>query len=197
MPTPLVLASASPRRAELLQQMNLSFAVMPEPVDEEAFSDPDPTRLATAIAAAKAEACRAKHGRSDSWILAADTVVYAQGTSLGKPSDRHHAREMLHTLAGHEHVVITGLALTVPGRPDVHRQACETRVWFAPLDHDEVEWYLDSGEWDGVAGAYRIQGRAACFITAISGSYSNVVGLPIHTLYSILTAYHYPVRETG
>lgn len=190
---PLILASGSPRRAELLTQMGLEFTVLSVPIDESAFAHDDPAECAQMIATAKAEASRATHTLDDAWILAADTIVYANGRAMGKPTDRNDARIMLSLLSGRRHTVVTGIALVVPREPRPHTTSCTTEVEFAPLTDDEITWYLDSDEWRGVAGAYRIQGKAACFIHNLSGSYSNVVGLPIHTLYSILTAYYYPV----
>ncbi|MFW5684095.1 MAG: Maf family protein, partial [Spirochaetota bacterium] len=132
-------------------------------------------------------------------LLAADTVVAASGTILEKPASREHAREMLEMLSGRTHQVVTGVAfvagaidasgswLSVAAADAAVARFCESHVTFASLSVAEIEAYLDSDEWRGVAGGYRIQGLAARHITALSGSYSNVVGLPLNLVYSILT----------
>ena len=139
------------------------------------------------IARAKADAVAARHpGRV---VLAADTTVVLDGAILAKPRDRADAARMLRALAGREHDVLTGIALARGGRPDGHDEHVEsTRVTFAPMTDEEIASYVASGEADDKAGAYGIQGLAACFIPRIDGSYSNVVGLPVEVVYRMLRA---------
>jgi nucleoside triphosphate pyrophosphatase len=169
-PVRLILASASPRRAELLTAAGFEFDVIPADVDETPIPGEDPMQYALRVSGAV--------------VLAADTVVVADGEILGKPGDSADARRMLRLLAGRAHDVHTGVV--------VHQGTAEraevvtTRVWFHALDESEIAWYVESGEPDGKAGAYAIQGRAARFIERIDGSWSNVVGLPVATVYRLL-----------
>lgn len=186
--TTLVLASGSPRRSQLLQQMGIPHEILAPELDEREFTGNSPSALVRELARAKAAAVRdlLPDGVAR-WILAADTVVVASGTTLGKPSGLDDAERMMRALSGRTHQVLTGLAVWIPGARAALVRRSRTRVTFARLSATEITTYLASGEWRGVAGAYRIQGRAALFIDHISGSYSNVVGLPIHLVYSILT----------
>jgi septum formation protein len=132
------------------------------------------------------------------FILAADTIVGIDDTALGKPGDEQEARRMLEKLSGRTHTVYTGVALCrLPAdgaRPGlVDSEVAQTRVRFAPLSEREITYYLHSGEWHGAAGAYRIQGRAELFIEGVQGSYSNVVGLPIRLVYSMLQRSGYDI----
>lgn len=188
----LILASGSPRRHDLLNQIGLNHEVIPPHLDEEAFTDDDPVKLVQTLAAAKAEAVRiATPGASQRWILAADTVVAVDGQILGKPSDREQAAAMIRKLSGHTHLVVTGIAIWPPGVATPTVRVAETNVTFTSLTAGEIEHYLETNDWKDVAGAYRIQGRAGLYIEWLSGSYSNVVGLPIHLVYSILTKHGY------
>lgn len=135
-------------------------------------------------ARAKAEAAKPAGGTSA--ILAADTVVVRGATLLDKPEDREDARRMMTVLAGGTHQVITAVVLSGLDHSRIAEQTVVTDVRFAPITELEMEWYLDVGDWHGVAGAYRIQGVAAVFVEHIAGSYSNVVGLPINTVYSMV-----------
>ena len=221
---PLVLASGSPRRSELLRQVSIPFRVHVPEVDELSIRHASPVRLARELAVAKAltaamELAAARESSTgedegadrpadpDEWILAADTVVAIGLRILEKPADRAEAFAMISRLAGRTHRVITGVALLVPGRPRgpitaPARFLCVrhriTRVTFNRLSAAEIEWYLDRDEWHDVAGAYRVQGAAARYIRRIRGSYSNVVGLPLELVYSILTGHNRPVsgRDT-
>lgn len=188
----LILASSSPRRRELLNQIGIDHEVIPPDLDEEAFTEDDPVELVQTLAAAKAEVVRTtSQGASDRWILAADTVVEVAGHILGKPSDRAHAAAMIRELSGRTHSVVTGIAIWPPGATKPTVKVAETSVSFANLTAEEVEHYLETNDWEGAAGAYRIQGRAGLYVEWLSGSYSNVVGLPIHLVYSILTEHGY------
>lgn len=177
--------------------MGIAFTVAAVGIDESALSDPDPTVLARALAQRKAAASWRANRLDESWVLGADTIVYVGDEPLGKPADRNQAQQMLSRISGTDHEVITGLALLPPSAgavypPTVIGGLCRTTVTFRTLSSREIDWYLDTGEWEGVAGAYRIQGAAARYIDDLQGSYSNVVGLPIATLYSILRDHNYP-----
>lgn len=180
----LVLASASPRRAELLRAAGFGFDVAPADVDETPAPGEAPTAYALRVARDKAAAAWTR--QKDSAILAADTVVVAAGEILGKPRDAADAARMLALLSGAVHLVHTAVVLRA-GTQDASAVE-DTRVHFRPLSRDEIAWYVATGEPDGKAGAYAIQGHAARFVTRIEGSWSNVVGLPVATVYGMLKA---------
>ncbi len=186
----LVLASASPRRRELLTQMGLAFTVIPSRADETLDHGRDPGELACEIAERKMAdvAARVPEGV---WVLGADTFIVFRGRFMGKPRDRGEARLMLSSLSGNTHQVITGLALR-DGSSGVTTAYETTDVTFRPLSPAEIDWYLSTGEWEDVAAAYRIQERGACLVSSITGSPSNVVGLPIHRFYGMLRDTNYP-----
>ncbi len=145
--------------------------------------------IEAAAAAAGTAAVRAPTANGQKpWVLGVDTLVELEGRALGKPHSAREAEQMLTSLSGRIHRVVSGIALlTDPGHaPDV--RACCTEVRFRTLSGADLEYYLDSGEWSGVAGGYRIQGRGAFLIEWIRGSYSNVVGLPLETFYAMLRA---------
>ncbi len=168
----LRLASGSPRRSGLLTALGVEFEAVAPQIDENAFAEP---------ALAKAEAV----ARADAVTLAADTLVLVDGEVLGKPRDLEHAREMLHRLAGREHVVRTAVALLgVAGRR--LRFAVRSRVWTKPADRDRIEAFLATGEPLGKAGAYNIQGAGGALIARYDGCYANIVGLPLcHTYHAL------------
>jgi nucleoside triphosphate pyrophosphatase len=180
----LILASASPRRAELLVSAGFAFDIQPADVDETPGTDESPQAYALRLARDKADTVFRRCRQSGSVVLGADTVVVLGGQILGKPSDSEDSRRMLRLLSGAAHDVHTGIVVRTP-----HAERAEvatTRVRFRRLDDSEIEWYLASGEAEGKAGAYAIQGRAARFIDHIEGSWSNVVGLPIADVYRLL-----------
>jgi septum formation protein len=184
----LVLASASPRRAELLTTAGFTFDVEPVDVDETPHVNEAPTEYALRVARDKAAArWRLANPRPrDICVLAADTVVVADGRILGKPASAGHAREMLTLLSGTTHLVHTGVV--VRGPDGEVAEVATTRVRFIDLSEAEIDWYLQTGEAEGKAGAYGIQGRASRFVDWIEGSWSNVVGLPVATVYRMLAA---------
>jgi septum formation protein len=174
----LILASASPRRADLLVAAGFHFDVRPVDVDERPIVDERPRDYVRRLALEKARACVAVG--PDEVVLAADTVVVVGDLILGKPADEAEAHRMLTLLAGRDHEVLTGVALRLDGR---EVQAVEsTRVWFGPLSAEQVTWYVASGESRGKAGAYAVQGLASRFVERVDGSYPNVVGLPVATV---------------
>ena len=191
----LVLASGSPRRIEILERLGFDFTVRVQDVDE-SFSGLAPENEAVRIAVKKVEACIDEEGRGR-WIMGADTFVVVGGELLVKPEDRNEAGRMIRKLSGRTHRVVTGIALNVPdsGESSIKTSICTTEVRFSTMTEEEIIWYLDSEEWRGVAAAYRIQEKGALFIESISGSYSNVMGLPINTFYGMLGSNNYNFRH--
>ncbi len=175
---PLILASASPRRLDLLRQIGVApDAVDPADVDEAALRDETPRRLVERLARAKAAAVAER--RPGAFVLGADTVVAVGRRVLGKPEGEADARRMLTLMSGRAHRVLTGVAVVAPdGR--VAARLSETRVHFKRLTDAELDAFVASGEWRGAAGGYRIQGRAGAFVIALEGSYTGVVGLPLY-----------------
>ena len=175
--TRLVLASASPRRAELLRALGLEFEVRPVELDEIPLAGESPPDHANRLAVAKATTY--SHGDDSSLVIGCDTVVVVGSEILGKPRAADDARRMLELLSGRRHEVISAVAIC--GRETVSGYS-KTYVTFAPLSEKEIDWYVASGEPMDKAGAYGIQGYAALFVSEISGSYSSVVGLPLELL---------------
>ena len=180
----LLLASASPRRAELLLAAGFRFDIAPADVDETRRPGETPRDYALRVAREKAEAAAAICRDSGTVVLGADTVVVVDGEILGKPGNAADAGRMLKRLSGAVHSVFTGVVLHKDGRQAT--DVVETRVHLLPLSETEITWYIGTTEPEGKAGAYAIQGRAARFIDWIDGSWSNVVGLPVATVYRLL-----------
>jgi septum formation protein len=180
---PLVLASVSPRRRELLHGLGLDFEVDPADINEGPAPGEDAASLVQRLALAKAARCRERHGRS--LVLAADTVVVTDGPAgeelLGKPKDPGEAYAMLRLLSGRRHQVLTGMALAGPGGARA-QQLARTQVTFLPLSEALIDWYVSTGEAYDKAGAYGVQGCAALFVSRLEGSWTNVVGLPLDLL---------------
>ena len=181
---PLVLASASPRRLDLLRQIGVTpDRVDPAHIDETPLPRELPRAHARRLAHAKAEAVAPRH--PGAYVLAADTVVARGRRILPKPAGRDEARRCLDLLSGASHHVLGGVVLIAPDGRRAERLV-DTRVCFKPLEEAEIRAYLDGGEWEGKAGGYAIQGRAAGFVRFLSGSYSNVVGLPLFETRALL-----------
>ena len=178
----LVLASASPRRRDLLAAAGFAFDVEPAEVDETRRPDEPATTYVARVAREKAASVAVRHPERP--VLAADTAVVVGDAVLGKPADPADATRMIELLSGRVHQVVTGLALALGGQ--VFAEVEQTAVWLSKLSADEIRWYVASGEPMDKAGAYAIQGLASRFIPRIEGSYSNVVGLPVATLLQIL-----------
>jgi len=182
----LILASASPRRAELLRAAGIDVDVRPADVDESVQPGEAPDRYASRVALAKARSISLE--APDRFVLGADTVVVVDDRILGKPTDSADARRMLRALSGRSHVVMTAVILIrgagLPGEM-LDAQVERTVVEFAPLTSDEIEWYAATAEPMDKAGGYAIQGLASRFVTRIEGSYSNVVGLPVSLVYGM------------
>ena len=176
----LILASRSPQRRAILEQIGVRFEVRVTDVAELEAGPPDEVALENAYRKAAAVAPDAHHTP----VLAVDTVVTAGGRIYGKPRDREHARRTLHALSGRRHAVISGICLIERGR--TRTAAARTLVDFRPLSEMLIESYLDTGEWRDRAGAYAIQGRGAVLVKAIEGDYLNVVGLPVAMLIDLV-----------
>jgi septum formation protein len=181
---PLVLASASPRRSELLTSAGFRFSVDAADVDESPRVGENPRDYVARIARDKARVVAARCRESGAVVLAADTTVVAAGEILAKPDNDLDAIRMLRMLAGAVHDVYTGVVVR-QGERELD-EVVPTRVRLLPITMDEITWYVESGEPMGKAGAYGIQGRAARFVDWIEGSWSNVVGLPVATVYTLL-----------
>lgn len=184
----LVLASASPRRRELLTQVGFSFTVHPAHIPEDPTPGEEPTRYVTRLAREKAQAVYGQLAASDDalTVLGADTTVTLDDHILGKPIDAEDAARMLRMLSGRMHRVITGVALVTPTATKVAAEV--TSVWFRELADAEIAAYVATGEPMDKAGAYGIQGRAARWIPRVEGCYFNVVGLPIARVAALLEA---------
>lgn len=180
----IILASASPRRRELLERMGIrDFRIMVSDADETLEEGLAPALQVERLSRIKAEAVAAE-GNADSIVIAADTVVALDGAILGKPADAQDARRMLTALSGARHHVYTGVTV-MQGQKCLTRHEA-TAVDFRPLTAQEIEWYLASGECMDKAGAYGIQGYGALLVTGICGDYYNVMGLPVVRLAGML-----------
>ncbi|PWC43098.1 Maf family protein [Azospirillum sp. TSO22-1] len=187
-----VLASASPRRLDLLRQLGLvPDAVDPADIDESPLPRELPPQHAARLALAKARAVAERH--PDAVVLAADTVVACGRRILPKAETESQARSCLGLLSGRRHRVLGGVALLAPGAERPIERLVRTDVTFKPLSHEETESYIASGEWHGKAGGYAIQGRAAAYVRWIGGSYSNVVGLPLFEVAGMLRGAGFPL----
>jgi septum formation protein len=188
----IILASGSPRRRELLMKVKLPLKVIPPNVRED-YSPGEPVPdMVKRIARRKVEAILdVFKTESPRWVLGLDTVVEMDGAVLGKPSGPEEAERMLHTLSGRVHRVYSGIALLVERSRPMEQEAVCTEVKFRAMDPAEIRFYVESGEWAGAAGAYRIQERGAFLVEWIRGSYSNVVGLPLEAFYGILVRNEY------
>jgi len=180
---PVILASASPRRLDLLKRIGVQVEVIPPQVDETPGPEELPDDLVRRLASSKALAVAEQVPKNqDCLVLAADTVVVQENSILGKPSDREEASAMLRSLSGRLHQVVTGVAVVRTSDREIVSVARTTRVRFRELSDSWIEWYLNTGEPFGKAGAYAIQGAGALLIDSIDGSWTNVVGLPLEIL---------------
>ncbi len=183
----LILASSSPRRIDLLKQMGLSFEVYPANHPEPSpKSNEDPAEYAVRAAEHKAACVLEALQDPEAWIIAADTVVVQDKHILGKPANKEDALQMLKRLVGREHQVITGLAIFHGNQGIRDRSQVSTRVQFRQASEEQIQRYIQTHEPMDKAGAYGIQGKGAWFVQRIEGCYFNVVGLPLHHLFSRL-----------
>ncbi|PVY70749.1 septum formation protein [Tamilnaduibacter salinus] len=187
----LILASASPRRRDLLHQIGLTFSVAPVDIDESHRPGEPASDYVERLAREKAEAGYRQHPGHR--VLGSDTTVVLDGEPLGKPVDRNDALDMLRRLSGREHEVLTGVALARP--EGTGSRQVSTRVCFRELSEDEMVAYWETGEPVDKAGGYGIQGRGGVFVSAIEGSYSNVVGLPLTETADLLAWSGMPVWQ--
>jgi septum formation protein len=187
----LVLASASPRRRELLDSLGLRYSIRAAGLDETPLPGEEPRDTVLRLAAAKAAAV----AQPGELALAADTDVVLGGELLGKPGDPADARRMLARIAGREHTVLTGVALEEPGRDRRAAGLATSRVRMAPMSGEEIDWYVATGEPLDKAGSYAVQGLGALFVEEVFGNYTNVVGLPIPLTYRLFRELGYDLRD--
>ena len=175
----IVLASASPRRRELLTQIGLKFQVIPSTAEELVLPNETPEEHVIRLSIDKASEVANRASVAGRWFIGSDTIVLCNGQILGKPVDAQHAQQMLRMLSGREHRVLSGYAILDRQTGEQRAEAVSTRVRFRELTDEEIARYIASGEPTDKAGAYAIQGLGVCFVAGIKGSYSNVVGLPL------------------
>lgn len=176
----LILASGSPRRREMLEQLGLRFEVASSDIEEKRRPGEPVELYVERLAREKAETVASKH--PDAWVIAADTVVWLAGEVLEKPVDAADAADMLGRIAGREHVVYTGTVLRNVNIGWSEATVTATAVRIAPMTEDEISWYVATGEPMDKAGAYAAQGVGALFVESVSGNYNNVIGLPLAIL---------------
>jgi septum formation protein len=202
----IVLASASPRRLEILRTVGIEPVVTAASIDEQPAPGEKPAELVERLALSKARVVATDPAEAevaadtvtgDRLVIGADTVIDLDGRVLGKPVDRGEAEAMLVALGGRCHGVVTGVAVvgSIGGRPVEAVAVQRTEVEMRAYRVDDIEWYLDSGEYRGKAGAYAIQGLGSLLVEGIEGSYQNVVGLPLTALDRLLTGLGRPLRE--
>jgi septum formation protein len=183
----IILASKSPRRAQLLNQVGLSFKIVPSHIDESKYLSSSPIQTARKIAVAKTKSVAQKY--RSGIIIGADTIVVINRKIIGKPKDKQDARNLLSTLSGKTHRVITGIAVLDAQTNRVKQGHSITAVTFRKLTQKEIDEYIDTGDPFDKAGSYGIQGKGALFVERISGDYFNVVGLPLVLLFRLLKSY--------
>ena len=191
----IILASASPRRAELLANLGVHVEATPSQADERPLVNEAPADYIMRVARAKG--IEIAKNLETGLVIGADTVVVLEGKLLGKPVDEEDAARMLKSLSGRWHAVMTGIALFDVATKRELADYEKTLVRFAPLTDGEVNWYLGTGEYKDKAGAYGIQGKAGIFIEEVAGNYFNVVGLPIPLLYRLAGRLGYSLLEKG
>lgn len=182
----LVLASSSPRRIELLKLMGLNFEVMPADMEENHVSGESPSEHVIRLSRQKAHAVSGLC--PDAWVLGADTIVVVNGEMLGKPAGVSEAREMLKKLSGREHFVYTGFTVIHKAEEIFFSNVASSSVYFKDVSDEEINWYVNTAEPYDKAGGYALQGIGACFVKGMKGSYTNIVGLPLCEVVSLLEA---------
>lgn len=192
---PIILASSSPRRQEILKMLDIPFQVILPNIDETLTSSVDTEDIPELLAREKVSAVihSLPSQQEIQWVLGADTVIVKNGRIFGKPQSADEAAELLKEFQGSTHTVITAVVLYNGKQKSTTSRVARTKVTFAPMTDDEIQWYLESGEWHGAAGGYRIQSLASIFIEKIEGSQSCVTGLPIHELYDMLKEQNYSI----
>lgn len=194
---PIILASSSPRRQEILKMLKIPFRVIIPNIDETLVNSIDIEQVPELLAREKVTAVihSLPAGQEIPWVLGADTLIQIDDKIMGKPQNHEQAIEYLKTLQGRSHYVITAIVLYNGINRETSTKICKTKITFAPMTDQEIEWYVETGEWHGAAGGYRIQSLASCFINKIEGSYSGAVGLPIFELYDILKSQGYSILD--
>ena len=192
---PVILASSSPRRQEILKLLNIPYQVKVADIEEDYPPDIPLEGVPEFLANRKVEAVARTYpaGHEIPWILGADTMILLDGKLYGKPADNEEAARLMQGLQDKTHQVITGLSLFNGDLMYSASRTVVTSVTFAPMTQEEISWYVETGDWHGAAGGYRIQGLASCFIRKIEGTSSNVVGLPIFELYDMLKEQGYSI----
>lgn len=193
----VILASASPRRKELLEQIGLEFQVIPSQAEELILPDETPEEHVVRLSLDKASEVAERGDVEGRWFIGSDTIVLYAGQILGKPLDEQHATEMLRMLSGREHRVLSGYAILDLKTGEKRAEAVSTRVRFRELTDEEIARYIASGEPADKAGSYAIQGLGVCFVAGIEGSYTNVVGLPLCRLTLALKELGVPTFLSG
>ena len=191
----LVLASASPRRAEMLKLLGVDFDRLPGDIDETFLEGETPREHVLRLSEGKA--ALAARGRPDAWILGADTIVVVAGEILGKPGSPAEAAAMLEQLSGREHEVLTGFAIIRQDLGIRVREVVRSTVLFREISGNEAAWYTETSEPYDKAGGYAVQGMGGCFVRKIRGSFSNVVGLPLCEVFEALKRINAIVFEKG
>lgn len=192
---PIILASSSPRRQELLKMLGIPFKVMlpemEEIIPQEIMAEEAPAYLADQKV--KAVLAAIPEGQSVTWILGADTLIILDGELMGKPEDSVQAADFLRKLSGKTHKAISSVVLYNHQTKKKEIRTKSTEVTFAHLSEKEITWYIETGEWHNAAGGYRLQGLAGCFVSHINGSWTGVIGLPIYELYDMLKTQGYSI----
>ena len=194
---PIILASSSPRRQEILKMLKIPFRVIIPNIDETLTTAIELEQVPELLAREKVTAVihSLPAGQEIPWVLGADTLIIFDNKIMGKPENHEQAIEYLKMLQGNTHTVVTALVLYNGHTHETTSNICKTNITFAPMTDQEIEWYVETGEWHGAAGGYRIQSLASCFISKIEGSYYGAVGLPIFELYDILKEQGYSILE--
>ncbi|MBQ9631172.1 MAG: septum formation protein Maf [Treponema sp.] len=194
---PIILASSSPRRQNILNSLRIPFQTIIPNIDESVGERMDIHDVPEFLARTKVSSVRKSLGLQKfvPWILGADTIVIHRNSIYGKPKSAEEALEFLKAFSGSKHIVKTAIALYNGKTGKISTRESITELQFCKLSDDELNWYVDTGEWHGAAGGYRIQGMASLFIKHISGSMSGVEGLPIFELYDILKEQGYLLTE--
>ena len=194
---PIILASSSPRRQEILKLLNIPFKVIIPNIDETISNAIEPEEIPEFLAREKVTAVihSLPPQQEILWILGADTIILKEGKIFGKPDSRAQAEAFLREFSGKTHQVITSVVLYNGRKKTFVSKNAVTKVTFSELSDKEINWYLDTEEWHGAAGGYRIQSLASCFIKSIEGTQSCVTGLPIFELYDMFKEQGYSLLE--
>lgn len=194
---PIILASSSQRRQEIFKQLGIPYMVVMPEIKEEYPTDLEFEKIPEYLASQKIKAAMKMlpQGQNVPWIFAADTLIFKGDKVYGKPETKEQAVEFLKELQDGTHTVITAIALFNGKINYLSTRTSINKVTFTPISDKEIEWYIETGEWHGVAGAYRIQGMASCFISHIEGTQSSIIGLPIFEFYDILKEQGYSLID--